>query len=148
MGFEKTPIFLVVVLVLVSLDLCFGSGSGMSPAHVNHGHHHHCDHGHGRGHDHHHHQHRQVEEERKKMMLPEELAEEEDMKLYGFGSYRDEHGHNNDHHELSGLALFGLFNGPLVTCIGMFALSKLGFPYLPDYFTCDIYTRKTIQDSC
>ncbi|KAL4385367.1 hypothetical protein GQ457_15G004100 [Hibiscus cannabinus] len=104
MGFEKTPIFLVVVLVLVSLDLCFGSGSGMSPAHGNHGHHHHCDHGHG--HDHHHHQRRQVEEERKKMMLPEELAEEEDMKLYGFGSYRDEHGHNNDHHELSGLGLW------------------------------------------
>ncbi|GMJ09633.1 IAA-ALANINE RESISTANT 1 [Hibiscus trionum] len=111
MGFEKTQIFLVVILV--SLDLCFGSGSGMSPAHGDHGHHHHCDHGHG--HDHHHkhdhgnHRHHHLEEERKKMMLPEELAEEEDMKLYGFGPYRDDHDHHDhdhDHHELSDIGLW------------------------------------------
>ncbi|GMI99813.1 IAA-ALANINE RESISTANT 1 [Hibiscus trionum] len=113
MGFEKKPIFLVVVLVLVSLDLCFGSGSGISPAHGDHVHHHHCDHGHGHDHHHHHHhhghhQHRQGEEERKNMMLPEELAEEEDMKLYGFGPYRDDHDHDHDHdhHELSDLGLW------------------------------------------
>ncbi|XP_039044720.1 IAA-alanine resistance protein 1-like isoform X2 [Hibiscus syriacus] len=110
MGFEKTPIFLVVVLVFVSLDLCLGSGYGMSPTHGDHGHHHQCDHGHGHGHDHNHHhshnydhghhQHLQAEEERKKMMLPEDLAEEEDMKLYGFGPYRDDHDH--DHPKLSG----------------------------------------------
>jgi hypothetical protein len=37
--------------------------------------------------------------------LPEELAEEEDMKLYGFGN------HDHDHHrglELSGLGIFSL----------------------------------------
>jgi hypothetical protein len=39
--------------------------------------------------------------------LPEELAEEEDMKLYGFGN----HDHDHDHHrglELSGLGIFSL----------------------------------------
>ncbi|XP_039069516.1 IAA-alanine resistance protein 1-like isoform X2 [Hibiscus syriacus] len=120
MGFEKTPIFLVVVLVFVSLDLCVGSGYGMSPAHGDHGHHHHCDHGHG--HDHHHHQHRQAEEERKKMMLPEELAEEEDMKLYGFGPYRDDHDH--DHHKLSdsGLWLLALGCSLLVSLASLICL--------------------------
>ncbi|EOY01275.1 ZIP metal ion transporter family isoform 1 [Theobroma cacao] len=108
----KTWIFLAVLLVLVSLDLCFASGSGMSPANGDHGHHHHCDHGHGHGHDHHHHhdhdhhQHHHVVEEKKKkkmmVMLPEELAEEEDMKLYGFGPYRDDH----DHQVLSGFGLW------------------------------------------
>ncbi|XP_017971096.1 PREDICTED: IAA-alanine resistance protein 1 isoform X1 [Theobroma cacao] len=110
----KTWIFLAVLLVLVSLDLCFASGSGMSPANGDHGHHHHCDHGHGHGHghdhhhhhDHDHHQHHHVVEEKKKkkmmVMLPEELAEEEDMKLYGFGPYRDDH----DHQVLSGFGLW------------------------------------------
>ncbi|XWS34375.1 hypothetical protein CRYUN_Cryun21dG0033500 [Craigia yunnanensis] len=106
MSFEKARIFLAVVLVLLSLDLCFGSGFGMSPAHGDHGHHHHCDYGHGHDHHHHHdhdhHQHRHVEAEKKNMMLPEELAEEEDMKLYGFGPYRDDH----DHQDLSGLGLW------------------------------------------
>ncbi|XP_039069517.1 IAA-alanine resistance protein 1-like isoform X3 [Hibiscus syriacus] len=130
MGFEKTPIFLVVVLVFVSLDLCVGSGYGMSPAHGDHGHHHHCDHGHGHDHHHHnshnndrgHHQHRQAEEERKKMMLPEELAEEEDMKLYGFGPYRDDHDH--DHHKLSdsGLWLLALGCSLLVSLASLICL--------------------------
>ncbi|XP_022732975.1 IAA-alanine resistance protein 1-like isoform X2 [Durio zibethinus] len=116
MSDEKTRIFLAVLLALVSLDLCFGSGFGMSPAHGDHGHHHHCDHGHGHGHDHHHHdhdyhqKHRHVEEQKKKknMMLPEEMAEEEDMKLYGFGPYRDDHDHDHDHdhQDLSGLGLW------------------------------------------
>ncbi|XP_038995206.1 IAA-alanine resistance protein 1-like isoform X2 [Hibiscus syriacus] len=119
MGFEKTPIFLVVFLVLVSLDLCVGSGYGMSPAHSDHGHHHHCDHGHGRGHDHHHHQHRQAEEERKKMMLPEELAEEEDMKLYGFGPYRDDHDHELSN---SGLWLRALGCSLLVSLASLICL--------------------------
>lgn len=61
---------------------------------------HHCSH----GHTHHHHHHHQGEVERK---LPEELAEEEDLKLYGFGSH---HGHYHDHEiegsELSGVGLW------------------------------------------
>ncbi|OMO60834.1 IAA-alanine resistance protein 1 [Corchorus capsularis] len=113
MEFEKGRIFLAVVLVLVSSDLCFGSELGMSPAHGDHGHHHHCSHGHDHHHHHHHdhahHQHRHVEEkvvEKKKMMLPEELAEEEDMKLYGFGPYGVDHDHDYDNQELSGLGLW------------------------------------------
>ncbi|CAH9134366.1 unnamed protein product [Cuscuta epithymum] len=44
-------------------------------------------------------------------LLPEELAEEEDLKLYGFGSRdEDHHLHNHDHEhvefELSGLGLW------------------------------------------
>lgn len=42
------------------------------------------------------------------MMLPEELAEEEDMKLYGFGPYLDDHDHDHDQHhqDLSSLGNF------------------------------------------
>ncbi|XVF02982.1 hypothetical protein REPUB_Repub04eG0221200 [Reevesia pubescens] len=106
MSFEIKRIFLAVVLVLVSLDLCIGSGFGMSPAHGDHGHHHHCDHGHGHDHHHHHHPHVEAEQKKKKnIMLPEELAEEEDMKLYGFGPFRD-HDHDHDHQDLSGFGLW------------------------------------------
>ncbi|XVF85538.1 hypothetical protein PTKIN_Ptkin17bG0125400 [Pterospermum kingtungense] len=112
MSFRKAWIVLAVLLVSVSLDLCFGSGFGMSPAHGDHAHHHHCDHGHHDHHHHHHghdhHQHRHVETVKKDMLLPEELAEEEDMKMYGFGPYGDDHDHEHDHHHqhLSGLGLW------------------------------------------
>lgn len=33
---------------------------------------------------------------------------------------------------------FFVFDRPLATRTGLFALSKLGFSYLPDYFTRDI----------
>lgn len=95
---KKKQILLVVALVL---DLGLGSGFCATPVYgKDHGHDHHCDHGH------HHHDHQQKE---KKMLLPEELAEEEDMRLYGFGPY---YGHDHDHHhhdgdsQLSGLALW------------------------------------------
>ncbi|KAL7181057.1 hypothetical protein ACSBR1_040006 [Camellia fascicularis] len=50
-----------------------------------------------------------------KKLLPEELAEEEDLKLYGFGSHHGQHhhhDHDHDHHhehgalELSGAGLW------------------------------------------
>lgn len=95
---KKKQILLVVALVL---DLGLGSGFCATPVYgKDHGHDHQCDHGH------HHHDHQQKE---KKMLLPEELAEEEDMRLYGFGPY---YGHDHDHHhhdgdsQLSGLALW------------------------------------------
>ncbi|KAF3969779.1 hypothetical protein CMV_006460 [Castanea mollissima] len=60
------------------LDLSFGHES----------HAHNCDHGHH--HDHHHHHHHHHEEELlASKMLPEELAEEEDMRLYGFSFEHD-----------------------------------------------------------
>lgn len=109
---KKKLILLVLALVLVS-NLDLGSGGGFCATPVNgkdHGHDHQCDHGHHH-HDHDHdHQHKE-----KKMLLPEELAEEEDMKLYGFGSYfghdhDHDHGHSHHHHDrdsqLSGLALW------------------------------------------
>lgn len=107
---KKKLILLVLALVLVS-NLDLGSGGGFCATPVNgkdHGHDHQCDHGH------HHHDHDHQHKE-KKMLLPEELAEEEDMKLYGFGPYygRDhdhDHGHSHHHHDrdsqLSGLALW------------------------------------------
>ncbi|GAB2226720.1 hypothetical protein Drorol1_Dr00022540 [Drosera rotundifolia] len=86
------PFVLVVLLVL--LNLCFGH---QSPA-AHQG----CSHGHGHGHNLHHHHHEEGhehenhhQESRKK--LPEELAEEEDLRLYGFGSHR-EHDHEHDGH--------------------------------------------------
>ena len=84
------------VVALSCLDLSFGHES-----HAHHGHHHHCDHGH---HDDHHHHH---EEERlASKLLPEELAEEEDMRLYGFGF---EHDRNLDRFAFSDLSGLGTF---------------------------------------
>lgn len=87
------------------------SGSCTSPVHeeVDEPHaHHSCDHGHGHGHHDHHHSriHDHVVQSKKKL-LPEELAEEEDLELYGFGSH---HGHFHHHdHDASELSAVGLW---------------------------------------
>ena len=80
-----------LVVALSCLDLSFG--------HESHAHHHHCDHGH---HHHHHHE----EERLASKLLPEELAEEEDMRLYGFGF---EHDRNLDRFAFSDLSGLGTF---------------------------------------
>lgn len=88
MGFRKKH-NLSVLLLLLGLDLCFAA----SAAHEAHGHHH-CNHDHGHDHhyDHHH------GEKATELKLPEELAEEEDMKLFGFGSpYSHIHLHDHEH---------------------------------------------------
>lgn len=102
-------LLLITVLVIVELKVSFGhvgvqhSGSCASPVHQSPPPpaHHHCDH----GHDHHHQRDYQMVGDKK---LPEELAEEEDLKLYGYGSHH--HDHDHDHHdsasELSGLGNF------------------------------------------
>lgn len=100
---KRKRILLALFLLLVSCsDLCFGNEFCASPVHQHsHGHHHHHDCAHGHQH-HHHREHNPGVIESK---LPEELAEEEDMKLYGFGN----HDHDHDHHrglELSGLGLW------------------------------------------
>lgn len=102
---KRKRILLALFLLLVSCsDLCFGNEFCASPVHQHsHGHHQHHDCAHGHQH-HHHHEHNPGVIESK---LPEELAEEEDMKLYGFGN----HDHDHDHHrglELSGLGIFSL----------------------------------------
>ncbi|XP_058183713.1 IAA-alanine resistance protein 1 [Rhododendron vialii] len=113
------PFLLLVTVLVISFgsDPSFGheghhhhSGSCTSPVHeeVNEPHaHHNCDH----GHDHHHH--RDTRHDHvvgSKNMLPEELAEEEDLELYGFGSHHGHgHVHRHDHHgssELSGVGLW------------------------------------------
>ena len=118
---KRKRILLVLFLLLVFCsDLCFGNEFCASPVHQHsHGHHHH-DHHHdcAHGHNHlHHHGHDPGVIESK---LPEELAEEEDMKLYGFGN------HDHDHHrglELSGLGIFSFCC--LVKCASVVAVSQL-----------------------
>ncbi|KAF7808455.1 IAA-alanine resistance protein 1 [Senna tora] len=104
--------FLAVLVLGFCLDPGIGheghhSGSCTSEVHesIDHHHHHHqCEHGHQ--HHHHHHHNHQEEKLATGSKLPEELAEEEDMKLYGFGFAHD-HGHGHHGHfggtELSGL---------------------------------------------
>ncbi|KAF8080515.1 hypothetical protein N665_0937s0017 [Sinapis alba] len=88
--------FLVLVLFL---DLCVDTGfSHSTPAREDHVHHHGgggCSHSHD--HDHH---------EAVKMKLPEELAEEEDMRLCGFGPCLH---HDHDHDSSSTLSGFALW---------------------------------------
>ncbi|KAJ0038742.1 hypothetical protein Pint_22509 [Pistacia integerrima] len=92
----KTQIFIFSISALILLSgLCFdlGFATGTTPSQD----HHHCDHSHDHHHHHHHdHDHGGHQHTEKKMLLPEELAEEEDMRLYGFGPYHHERDH--DHH--------------------------------------------------
>lgn len=100
MSFSTRKIVVSLFLVLgfgfsVLLDLTSAS-SGV----------HQCNHGHDHNHhDHHHHHHHHHEKESLvESKLPEELAEEEDMKLYGFGSHVHNHDHDHDHeHEHFGV---------------------------------------------
>ncbi|XP_059445491.1 IAA-alanine resistance protein 1 [Corylus avellana] len=99
----RISVLVTALVVGLCLDLSWGhSGHGASQVHESRAHHH-CDHGHDHDHDHDHHHH----EDHLVSKLPEELAEEEDMKLYGFGF---EHDHHHEHiggtSELSGLGLW------------------------------------------
>lgn len=75
---------------------------------------HQCSHGHGHhGHEGHHHDHDHGSSGVEQRKLLEELAEEEDLKLYGFGSHgsMDEHHHHHHHDghgvkDLTGLGLW------------------------------------------
>ncbi|KAI3937703.1 hypothetical protein MKW92_020922 [Papaver armeniacum] len=99
---------LFLLFSISSFNLCFGhqgcSGSSHSESSAHH-------HGHSNTHKHHHHHHEHSESLLgSKSKLPEELAEEEDLKLYGFGSHHD-HDHDHDHKiagdsMLSGLGLW------------------------------------------
>lgn len=102
-GFLRKQVFLFLIFVFVldmGFKICFG--------HESHAHHH-CSHGHDHGHHYHHpHDHEVNLVERK---LPEELAEEEDLKLYGFESQNDhDHDHDHEHHTVNpGLSGVGLW---------------------------------------
>ncbi|XP_057962448.1 IAA-alanine resistance protein 1 isoform X2 [Malania oleifera] len=111
---------LAVLIVAMMLGMCTGnehlhSGScaaGVPDAQA----HHHCDHEHDHIHDTHNHEyHAHGQRQREGLIgfkLPEELAEEEDLKLYGLG-FRNDHDHDHDHShghvsepELSGVGLW------------------------------------------
>ncbi|XP_027191651.1 IAA-alanine resistance protein 1 isoform X2 [Cicer arietinum] len=108
---RKRALLLLVCLFLGSfLDLVTAhqhhSHSDFSPSNL---HHHHCggahDHDHDHDHDHHHHHDHDHDHVHHHSKLPEELAEEEDMKLYGFGLPHHHH-HFTASTELSGLGLW------------------------------------------
>ncbi|XP_027920449.1 IAA-alanine resistance protein 1 [Vigna unguiculata] len=112
---KKSVDYLAFLFLCLALLSCLDLGI----AHQSHSHshsgfcgsdvHHHCEEHHDHDHHHHHdhaHDHKDKIEGRSK--LPEELAEEEDMKLYGFG-FPHQHDHDHDHldtSELSGLSLW------------------------------------------
>ncbi|OWM68022.1 hypothetical protein CDL15_Pgr017590 [Punica granatum] len=75
---QQTQRFQLLAFIFL---LCLDLSLGHEDAH--HHHHHHC------SHDHDHHVHEVAQQK-----LPEELAEEEDLKLYGFDSH---HGHHHSH---------------------------------------------------
>ncbi|KAI9168720.1 hypothetical protein LWI28_001046 [Acer negundo] len=106
MSFCKNQILLVLLLVSGPVigscsDLCTGSGSCSTPVRGEDNGNHRCDHGHNHHHDGHGHQHKET-----KNLLPEELAEEEDMRLYGFGPYHHHDHDHADHPQLFGLGLW------------------------------------------
>ncbi|XP_047341641.1 IAA-alanine resistance protein 1 [Impatiens glandulifera] len=122
----KTQICSLILLLLMGLSLkssfahqCGHHHSGSSGSavheiaadhhcdhgHDHHQHHHHCDHGH-------HHDAAEIKTGSRRK-LPEEIAEEEDLKKFGFG-LQHSHYHDHDHHhvddygalELSGVGLW------------------------------------------
>ena len=102
MTFSMRRLVVPVLVLVLFLDLCVETGlSHSTPAREEHVHHHGggcSSHSHDHDHDHH---------EPKQMKLPEELAEEEDMRLCGFGPCLH---HNHDHDHLSSSALSGFGN--------------------------------------
>lgn len=103
---------MVPILVLVLfLDLCVESGFSQStPARDDHVHHHSggCSHSHDHDHDNDHHHVKKKTAAKVEMKLPEELAEEEDMRLCGFGPCLHDHDHESSS-TLTGFGKFGSF---------------------------------------
>ncbi|KGN50777.1 IAA-alanine resistance protein 1 [Cucumis sativus] len=90
-------IFASALVFSLFLDLSFAHGSLG---------HHQCTHSHGH-HQHAHHHHHDDDVSVTSKLLPEELAEEEDMRLYGFGRPYVEHDHESvGSSDLSGLGLW------------------------------------------
>ncbi|KAL5722035.1 IAA-alanine resistance protein 1 [Ranunculus cassubicifolius] len=103
MKIQSLHLSIYISIMLITLCFAHDDGSG-SHHHCSHGHHHH---GHDE-HEHHHHVHYGIPAAKSKKLLPEELAEMEDLELYGF-----DHGHAEmlDHEfvgdsELSNLSLW------------------------------------------
>lgn len=125
----------VLIAVLVISGLCLAAAHGDSCGHSLHDHDH--------GHNHHHHQHHQCgghhhyghededlhvghgafKKEEIRKMLPEELAEEEELKLYGFGGGDHHHDHHHHHDGAAGDAELSGIGKILLTWVSpMFVL--------------------------
>lgn len=116
----KSVDYLPFLLLCFALLLCLDLGIAHQSHSHSHSHsdfcgsdaHHHCEDHHHHHHDHDHdhgqaHAHGHKNKIDGKYKLPEELAEEEDMKLYGFGL--PHHHHPHDTTELSGFGMFADF---------------------------------------
>ncbi|XP_023550023.1 IAA-alanine resistance protein 1 isoform X2 [Cucurbita pepo subsp. pepo] len=125
------------LLLLISASLLLlGFLLDLTFAHASHGHHH-CTHAHGdhshshahdhHDHDHHHHHHRHGEDlSVRSKLLPEELAEEEDMKLFGFGRpYINVDHQSVESSELSGLWVRALGCSLLISMASLICLVLL-----------------------
>lgn len=98
----KKQIYSLLLILILTVGFNFKASFGhqcqpsSAPAvHESHIHHHHCDHSHG----HHHHDH-----DLGSKKLPEELAEEEDLRL----EYVSHHDHDHDHYHGGGSELTGV----------------------------------------
>ncbi|KAK1412095.1 hypothetical protein QVD17_33078 [Tagetes erecta] len=101
---HKPQIYKSLLLLLLTLALTLQSSFGVHESHV---HHHECDHSHDNHHHHHHHADLGVKK------LPEDLAEEEDLRMEFMSHIGHEHHHDHDHgyyhggdSELSGVGLW------------------------------------------
>ncbi|ESQ28471.1 hypothetical protein EUTSA_v10018501mg [Eutrema salsugineum] len=131
MSLSLTRLVVPFLLLGLCLDLCVETGFSQStPAREDHVHHHGggCSHSHDHDHDHHH-----VKTEPVKMKLPEELAEEEDMRLCGFGPCLH-HGHDHDHESSSSLSGFALWINALGCSLLVSLASLICLVLLPVMF--------------
>lgn len=109
---SKNQICSLLLILVLTVGFNFEASFGqqcqhsIEPAvHESHDHHHNCDHDHHHhSHDHHHHHH---DHDLGRKKLPEELAEEDDLRL----EYVSHHDHDHDHHhegnsELTGVGLW------------------------------------------
>ncbi|CAF2062233.1 unnamed protein product [Brassica napus] len=105
MTFSLSRLVVPFLVLVLFLDLCVETGlSHSTPARDDHVHHH------GGGCSSHSHDHDHDHLEPKQMKLPEELAEEEDMRLCGFGPcLHNDHDHDHDHESSSALSGFALW---------------------------------------
>ncbi|KFK30655.1 hypothetical protein AALP_AA6G010100 [Arabis alpina] len=133
-SFSLRTVVVPLLVLGLCLDLCVETGFCQStPAREDHGHHHGggCSHSHDHDHDHDHDHH--VKTESVKMKLPEELAEEEDMKLCGFGPCLHHH-HDHDHESSSSLSGFALWLNALGCSLLVSLASLICLVLLPVMF--------------
>ncbi|CAH2066082.1 unnamed protein product [Thlaspi arvense] len=130
MSFSLRAVVVPFLTLGLFLDLCVESGFSQStPAREDHAHHHGggCSHSHDHDHDHH------VKTEPVRMKLPEELAEEEDMRLCGFGPCLHHH-HDHDHESSSTLTGFALWLNALGCSLLVSLASLICLVLLPVMF--------------